>query len=460
MATIQTVLANGTTADANEVMSNEYEIYSNIDETNVGVANKSGSGKFLLQTSPTITSPTITGTIAGPLAFSGNITFDTNTLFVDAANNSVMIGRLVSNTIAATPLDVLSANSQLVTFESTSAGSSGPQIQLFHNSASPSSNDEIGFIDFYGKSSTAVTRIYANIVGQISDPTNASEDANLLFKTIVNGTFATRGGVFGDAFFIGRTSANAIGPASIDILNTSSRTALLESTSATNVGSLLTLYHNKSGGGSVNDFPGALQFYGNSTTSVVRQYGVIAPQILDPTNASEDSQLIFQTQAAGTIATRFTVGNTFVSTTTDFIIPSTNKLYFDGGSFNRIESPSSQTMKMYVKSSGASALEVFDFSTTGATTGSLDLGAGTTSLATTLTGLFRPSSDNNFTLGQSTSGGAGANLRWSQVNCMLIYTTAGVSWDMGGFTGGADVASNGFVTVTVNGVARKLMTTA
>jgi len=61
MATEPLILLNGTTADANQVMQLFDEIYSNIDETNVAAGNKTGSGKFVLQTSPTITTPTITG---------------------------------------------------------------------------------------------------------------------------------------------------------------------------------------------------------------------------------------------------------------------------------------------------------------------------------------------------------------------------------------------------------------
>lgn len=62
MATIPNILLNGTTADAVPVMGNFTEIYTNIDRTNV--AAKTGSGStFVFQTSPAITSPTITGNL-------------------------------------------------------------------------------------------------------------------------------------------------------------------------------------------------------------------------------------------------------------------------------------------------------------------------------------------------------------------------------------------------------------
>lgn len=60
MAIEPLILLNGTTADANEVMALFNEIYGNIDETNVQPANKTGSGRFVLDTAPTLTSPTLT----------------------------------------------------------------------------------------------------------------------------------------------------------------------------------------------------------------------------------------------------------------------------------------------------------------------------------------------------------------------------------------------------------------
>lgn len=74
MASIQVVLLNGTTADANEVMSNFNEIYSDIDQTNIGAANKTGTGKIVLDTSPTITG---TPSFSGTPTFNAGITLPT-----------------------------------------------------------------------------------------------------------------------------------------------------------------------------------------------------------------------------------------------------------------------------------------------------------------------------------------------------------------------------------------------
>ena len=82
MAILPLILAEGTTAYAGDVMSLFYEIYGNIDASNVQAANKTGTGKFVLDTSPTISAP----------LFTGDVNFDSGTLFVDATNNRVYIG--------------------------------------------------------------------------------------------------------------------------------------------------------------------------------------------------------------------------------------------------------------------------------------------------------------------------------------------------------------------------------
>jgi hypothetical protein len=58
-----------------------------------------------------------------------------------------------------------------------------------------------------------------------------------------------------------------------------------------------------------SDLLGALAFQGRSTTGAARGYARLLAGILDPTNASEDGRLQFQTAIAGTLATRLTLGD-------------------------------------------------------------------------------------------------------------------------------------------------------
>lgn len=111
-------MLNGTTADADDVMDDFTELYTNIDSTNLAASAYTGtaSGKFVLQTNaalatPTLNGATLAGTMAGTPTFSGAITFsstiavtgnaafDTNTLFVDAAANSVGIRTITPETL-------------------------------------------------------------------------------------------------------------------------------------------------------------------------------------------------------------------------------------------------------------------------------------------------------------------------------------------------------------------------
>lgn len=88
---------------------------------------------------------------------------------------------------------ITNASLGLLSLESSDAGATeGPIVDNYRNSASPAVSDFLGSYPFAGKSSTAVKRIYAKILAQILDPTNASEDAILLFQTIITGTLATR----------------------------------------------------------------------------------------------------------------------------------------------------------------------------------------------------------------------------------------------------------------------------
>lgn len=75
-----------------------------------------------------------------------------------------------------------------VTLTSTEAGTnSGPNIVLDRNSASPAANDTLARLIFRGRSSTGVARDYADFLPLIADATNASEDATMFHRVMVNG---------------------------------------------------------------------------------------------------------------------------------------------------------------------------------------------------------------------------------------------------------------------------------
>jgi len=88
---------------------------------------------------------------------------------------------------------IRAAATALLNLESTDAGAGeGPILDLHRDSASPAASDLIGSLTLSMESSTSVKRTAAKILASILDATNASEDADLRFQTIVAGTLATR----------------------------------------------------------------------------------------------------------------------------------------------------------------------------------------------------------------------------------------------------------------------------
>lgn len=93
---------------------------------------------------------------------------------------------LAAQTISIAGLNPLALSS------SDAGASAGPVLDAFRDSASPAVNDLIASWQASGRSSTNVKRIYAEILAQILDPTNASEDSLVALRTMVAGTLAAR----------------------------------------------------------------------------------------------------------------------------------------------------------------------------------------------------------------------------------------------------------------------------
>ncbi len=77
--------------------------------------------------------------------------------------------------------------------ENTDAGvAAGPVFNLYRNSASPTANDLLGEIFFYGNDSTGVKTVFADFYTTLLDPTNGSEDGSLTFRAVAAGTLTPR----------------------------------------------------------------------------------------------------------------------------------------------------------------------------------------------------------------------------------------------------------------------------
>tara|TARA_R100000329_G_scaffold15224_1_gene15830 strand:+ start:889 stop:2094 length:1206 start_codon:yes stop_codon:yes gene_type:complete len=107
-------------------------------------------------------------------------------------------------------LHVTSSLTDIVTFESTNAGTTGAQLLLYHNSSSPADGDRVGALAFQGEDDGGNHTTYSGIRCLASDVSDGSEDGILTFSCTRAGTFTeamriTEAGHVG----IGTTSPNS-----------------------------------------------------------------------------------------------------------------------------------------------------------------------------------------------------------------------------------------------------------
>ena len=80
-----------------------------------------------------------------------------------------------------------------VTITSTSAGAeNNPEFALVRNSSSPADNDLLGTFVFKGKNDAAEETVYASFQTRANDVSDGTEDGNMFFKVMTNGTLEDR----------------------------------------------------------------------------------------------------------------------------------------------------------------------------------------------------------------------------------------------------------------------------
>ena len=123
------------------------------------------------------------------LTITGDLTVDTNTLYVDSTNNRVGVG-----TASPTSPLTVSTSSGAVGLKviSTSAGTLGPDLSLQHDSASPADNDIISLISFQGNDSGGTNTTYSQVRCIANNVTDTTEDGSLTILTTSAGTLAER----------------------------------------------------------------------------------------------------------------------------------------------------------------------------------------------------------------------------------------------------------------------------
>ena len=104
------------------------------------------------------------------------------------ASAATITGNLTGVNATLTTTD----NSDNLTLTSTDAdASSGPNVKLYRNSASPADGDALGFINFYGENDADEETLYGQIRASIADASDGTEDARFIIQTAVAGTQQT-----------------------------------------------------------------------------------------------------------------------------------------------------------------------------------------------------------------------------------------------------------------------------
>lgn len=110
------------------------------------------------------------------------------TMSTQNANNVAITG----GSITGVTIDSLISDGNTRITYTDNGASAGPEIDALRESTTPAANDELAAYRWLGMDSAGNIEAYASILGQIIDPTSTSEDGQLIFNTVLGGTFATR----------------------------------------------------------------------------------------------------------------------------------------------------------------------------------------------------------------------------------------------------------------------------
>lgn len=232
------------------------------------------------------------------------------------SNNSVFTGKFTTagfqlgTGTAAAQLHLFSTDTtDQVIIENTDAGlDTAPDVVLYRNSASPAANDNLGNIEFRGKSDGGNAHAYAQILAQISDPTDAAEVGILDLMSSAAGTVASRIRLLGGFVGIGETA-----PAYPLHITTSQASDALRIESIADDSSSsadITLFHHRNGAaGQDADILSTIYFRGrnDNATPAEIDFASIEASIIDASDTTEVGALAFKVVTAGTLTTQLEI---------------------------------------------------------------------------------------------------------------------------------------------------------
>lgn len=206
---------------------------------------------------------------------------------------------------AAAQLHLFSADTtDQVIIENTDAGlDTAPDLVLYRNSASPAANDNLGNLEFKGNNAAGEEVVYSQILSQVVDAADASEDGSLHLITTTAGSSAARLTIKSDKVGISEPDPQYAFHVTESVENTA---LFVESAEAVPVSAAdITLYHHRGSGVAAlaNDVLSGINFQGNNDATTPEQivYAKVESSIVDPADTTEDGKIDLKVQAAGTL---------------------------------------------------------------------------------------------------------------------------------------------------------------
>ena len=130
------------------------------------------------------------GDFSQDVTVGGNLTVDTDTLYVDSTNNRVGLGTVLPS--AQLHISGDDTTNQVIIENTSASADSAPDLVLQRNSDSPADNDTVGQIVFTGRNDNSQFPTLAHIRTIYTDVTDGTEDAALTFRTMGGGTNSER----------------------------------------------------------------------------------------------------------------------------------------------------------------------------------------------------------------------------------------------------------------------------
>ena len=137
-------------------------------------------------------------TLGGNADFNGDLDVDGTTnldvVDIDGAVDMASTLQVDGSITTSDGMTITTADNdpQLQLISTDADANIAPLLQLYRNSSSPADNDQVGRIEIYGENDADEKILYSEIVTQIKDASDGTEDGRMAFNTMTAGTAIAR----------------------------------------------------------------------------------------------------------------------------------------------------------------------------------------------------------------------------------------------------------------------------